>query len=415
MAYEGFLKSVDGVSPEVDELLAIHRLGPGLIEPDGHPDPGVALALSGGGFRATLSALGVLRFLADADLLGRVKVASSVSGGSMANGMFALRWRELRDEGFSGNAFDHYVLQPMLKRISGRSLQQTLYWNLWRTIGPKSFTDVLADKLDDWFYGGLSLDEIPGEDDCRFIFNASDIRTGRRYAFRQQDMGEWLDRFPNTGVRLAQAVAASCSVPGVFPPLRVPVPADRQRPELLDGGVYDTLGLDPVDHPDCGGLIVSVNAGGIYQSAGPSRFLPRVSAYLSSSQMSHLLNTSQRVRVMAERFHTWQQWRDGELDEPVAPSWARRGVQFSLETRMPEAPAKWYDGRPELPSWAQDEHLETWISDLAATETSVNRFPIDRCRSLIYRSWWLTGATLARWHAEVMPPERYPAWRPLEG
>jgi NTE family protein len=396
MVHEGFLVSAEGVSPEVD------------------PDPGIAVALSGGGFRATLSALGVLRFLADAGLLGRVKVASSVSGGSMANGMFALHWRQLKDDGFNGKAFDQHVLRPMLERISQNSLQWTLYGNLWRTIGPKSFTDVLADKLDDWFYSGSLLDAIPGSDDCRFIFNASDIGTGRRYAFRQQDMGEWQSRIPNTEVRLAQAIAASSSVPGVFPPLELPVPAGFTRPELLDGGVYDTLGIDPVDHPDCGGLIVSVNAGGIYQRAGLTRFLPRVGAYMSSSQMSHLLNTSQRVRVMAERFYAWQQWRDGELEGPSAPAWARRGVQFSLDTRMPHTPEKWCDGRPELPEWASHEPLEDWIEDVARTETSLNQFPRDRCHSLIYRSWWLTGATLARWHPEVMPPERYPEWRPLD-
>jgi predicted acylesterase/phospholipase RssA len=48
-----------------------------------------ALAFSGGGFRASLAALGVLRFVADAGLLGRVRYVSSVSGGSVAHGAFA--------------------------------------------------------------------------------------------------------------------------------------------------------------------------------------------------------------------------------------------------------------------------------------------------------------------------------------
>lgn len=414
MVHESFLRSATDVSPEVNELVALERLAPGLVRDDGHPDPGIAIALSGGGFRATLSALGVLRFLADADLLGRVQVASSVSGGSMANAMFARRWRELRDEGFNANAFDELVLHPMVDRISRRSLQWTLYGNFWRTLGPKSFTDVLADKLDDWFYDRFDLADLPTEDECRFIFNASDVRTGRRFAFRQQDMGEWADRYPSAGVRLAQAVAASSSVPGVFPPIKLPVPPGRNRPELLDGGVYDTLGIDPIDHPDCEGVIVSVNAGGIYQHRKLHRFLPRVGAYLNSSQMSHLLNTSQRVRVMAERFYAWQQWRDGETDEPQAPTWSRRGVQFSLETRIPHAAATWCDQRPERPPWVQGEPIDDWIDGVAKIETSLNRFPIDDCRSLVYRSWWLTGATLARWHPEVLPPERYPEWRTLE-
>lgn len=47
--------------------------------------PTLGLAFSGGGFRATLAALGVVRFLADAGVLADVRFASSVSGGSVAN------------------------------------------------------------------------------------------------------------------------------------------------------------------------------------------------------------------------------------------------------------------------------------------------------------------------------------------
>lgn len=50
------------------------------------------MALSGGGFRATLAALGALRYLADVGLLCNVRLVSSVSGGSIANGMLATQW-----------------------------------------------------------------------------------------------------------------------------------------------------------------------------------------------------------------------------------------------------------------------------------------------------------------------------------
>ena len=49
-----------------------------IVEPEPAPTPAadgvpLALAFSGGGFRASLAALGVLRFVADARLLGRVR------------------------------------------------------------------------------------------------------------------------------------------------------------------------------------------------------------------------------------------------------------------------------------------------------------------------------------------------------
>lgn len=50
----------------------------------------LGLALSGGGFRAALFHLGVLRRLAELDLLRRVEVVSTVSGGSLVGGLYAL-------------------------------------------------------------------------------------------------------------------------------------------------------------------------------------------------------------------------------------------------------------------------------------------------------------------------------------
>ena len=47
----------------------------------------IALAFSGGGVRATVFHLGVLARLAHQDLLGKVGVISSVSGGSLAVGL----------------------------------------------------------------------------------------------------------------------------------------------------------------------------------------------------------------------------------------------------------------------------------------------------------------------------------------
>lgn len=43
----------------------------------------IGLALSGGGFRATLFHLGVIRFLYERGLLPKVRIICSVSGGSI--------------------------------------------------------------------------------------------------------------------------------------------------------------------------------------------------------------------------------------------------------------------------------------------------------------------------------------------
>ena len=84
--------------------------------PPDSADP-IAVTMSGGGFRATLPAVGVVRLLADVGLLPDLRYVSSVSGGSVANGMIAVKWPELRDRGFTSKAFDDLVVDPLVKRI----------------------------------------------------------------------------------------------------------------------------------------------------------------------------------------------------------------------------------------------------------------------------------------------------------
>src|SRR5690349_4251254 len=52
----------------------------------------IGLALSGGGFRATLFHLGLIRFLRDADILRQVTHITSVSGGSIMAAHLVLNW-----------------------------------------------------------------------------------------------------------------------------------------------------------------------------------------------------------------------------------------------------------------------------------------------------------------------------------
>jgi len=58
-------------------------------------EPGTALAMSGGGFRATLFHLGALLRLNELGLLRRLTVITSVSGGSIASGYLGYRWNHL--------------------------------------------------------------------------------------------------------------------------------------------------------------------------------------------------------------------------------------------------------------------------------------------------------------------------------
>src|SRR5215467_506995 len=64
--------------------------------PDRTPEAqGIGLALSGGGYRATLFHAGALRRLNELGLLHQVKEISSVSGGSITNGQLAVFYKKL--------------------------------------------------------------------------------------------------------------------------------------------------------------------------------------------------------------------------------------------------------------------------------------------------------------------------------
>ena len=58
----------------------------------------VGLALSGGGFRASLFHLGVLAKLAELDILRQVEILSCVSGGSIVGAHYYLKVRKLMND-----------------------------------------------------------------------------------------------------------------------------------------------------------------------------------------------------------------------------------------------------------------------------------------------------------------------------
>src|SRR6267143_2042881 len=60
------------------------------------PEPGIALCLSGGGYRAMIFHAGALLRLNECGYLPKLARVSSVSGGSIAAGVLGLAWSKLR-------------------------------------------------------------------------------------------------------------------------------------------------------------------------------------------------------------------------------------------------------------------------------------------------------------------------------
>jgi len=223
--------------------------------------PGLALALSGGGFRATLFHLGALRRLNELGLLPRLRLITSVSGGSIAAARLGLRWGALRFDGRGvAAAFEEEVAAPLQAFCS---LTHDLRAALLGLLPGVSGGDVMARSYRA-LYGDATLQDLPDEAAApRFLIYATSLQTGVsvrmcRAFLRDHTVGKW----PRPAVPLSVAVAASSA----FPPFLAPVAVDargapwvRERGNLhggdprfsgrlllTDGGVYDNMGLEAV-------------------------------------------------------------------------------------------------------------------------------------------------------------------------
>ena len=79
--------------------------------------PRIALALSGGGFHASISHLGLLRRLAEFGWLPDIDVICAVSRGSIVAAFAVQRWDSFLQAGGDSRAFEAVILSPFLERI----------------------------------------------------------------------------------------------------------------------------------------------------------------------------------------------------------------------------------------------------------------------------------------------------------
>ncbi len=202
----------------------------------------VALALSGGGFRAAAFHLGVMKKLEQLGLLYKLDVISCVSGGSIAGATLALHWADragpqqldtyLRTRSIAVSSVIGGVLDPFSTRL-----------------------EKLAAAYDAHLFGRKPLSTLSAGP--RIYFNSTNLATGNMFFFvagenKPTEMGEYelgvvaADDFP-----ISMAVAASSAFPPVFPPLRIGTDKYKhaeavQYVTLCDGGVYDNMGVNPL-------------------------------------------------------------------------------------------------------------------------------------------------------------------------
>ncbi len=228
-----------------------------------------ALVLGGGGVAGIAWETGVLRGIADespglADELVGADVLVGTSAGSAVSAQLSagcplteLYERQVSDEsaeidpGVSGAQVAELFLAAMVK--ADTTVTQKL-----RGIGEVA---VSAETVSEPVRRAVIAARLPDHDwaerDLRIT--AVDVATGTRVVFDKR-----------SGVPLVDAVAASCAVPGVWPPVTI---GERR---YMDGGVGSTINIDVAD--GCSSAVVLVPTG---QSA-PSPFGPGPAAEIAA-------------------------------------------------------------------------------------------------------------------------------------
>lgn len=250
----------------------------------------IGLALSGGGFRATLFHLGAIRRLHELGILPKLTTISSVSGGSILNGFLASRLADGLSKGISDFASE--VAVPVRQFCS---LDIRRWPALERLVPGLDNSLQLARQYEEHLTKGKLLKDIP--DTPNHVLCCTDLAYGVNWTFTRKDCGDYQAGYmpPANDWKVSTAVAASSCFPPVFKPMSLSLDpakliggkatAGPVRDQCIkgitftDGGVYDNLGLEPIwkNHE----VILSSDGGALFPVGGDIGFSWEIGRFIS--------------------------------------------------------------------------------------------------------------------------------------
>ena len=379
------------------------------ITPAAQRDLVVGVSFSGGGSRAALfaasglEAVGRLRAPQGGSVLEQVSYLSSVSGGGLAAGYYALHKpaRETPVLGPDGAMTEAY--ETFFADFQAKLAQNFEKAILWRQLGSfrfilnsaleaRSLNEVLEERL----LGPETFDDL-GErerrgDSPRVIFNATLYNNGRRFMFStlppdaaQYDFVGDLDRslssrgvdrkLPEVAqkrwegllpvspleleidpcpIHVSGAVTASASFPPLVGPITFTVGDDVDYWHVGDGGLYENLGLETLmmtflnqlqQHKARRALILSFN------SSYPFSVGFRVLGRRSEPWTLFTYDFTRIPSVMEQRATAyWSLFYRSLQVEGVFPDDATLGIIF-----LNHDTARWEDDLSDLPEACRDE------------------------------------------------------------
>lgn len=228
----------------------------------------IGLALSGGGYRATLFAAGSLLRLNEWGMLPAITTITSVSGGAISAGYLACKWDKLeflqqpqagRPAGYATN-LQQEVIQPLLDfcrvSIDRKSVLKGLF-SIKHTIG-----DKVSACYDKHLYQYRLLSSVAQKPNApEFVFYGTNYATGVSVQISKDYLMDYrIGKATNHQLSVAKVVGVSSA----FPPFFAPIVLDgsgwdwqrepysdlfdqaplRQKLVLCDGGLYDNMGIE---------------------------------------------------------------------------------------------------------------------------------------------------------------------------
>ena len=306
----------------------------------------IGIALSGGGSRAIAFHLGCLKALNELNILEKIDILSTISGGSVIGAYYAYgkynsfdefesKIRTILRKGFQKKIFFRLILNPKnliccFVNFLIAYLQTMFCWVFKVSpILPRyiSRTDIFSQVLKKELFPAQKVNSST-RNNIDIVIGACDLRTGTAFRFGNKITGgsRYGKLLKNT-IDIAVAVAASAAYPLFLPAL------DRNwkfskngairkhRILLTDGGVYDNLGLqvlEPERNPQysihsysCKYLIVC-NAGRGTESGDKIQisFFPRI------IQSTNIIHRRTQELLMDHLYHLK---KEGKIDGFAMP------------------------------------------------------------------------------------------------
>lgn len=368
-------------------------------------------AFSGGGYRATFFHAGVLRRLICFGLKDRIKLISSVSGGSIVSGLFCLHYDEIQ----SVADYDKLVLEPLIafsrrdvrRRMVGYrflSIFQDIMARLALIFGKwggvfaflrgKSNSELMMEYLNRELFRGKTMADL--SKGMKLTLNATNLNTGARWRFKQEDFGDYKTGYSKAADRvpLAFAVTASACFPGLFSPLKMGVAEygfsggkltesskGQEAVYLADGGIYDNFGYYGLESELARGedaFFIISDAARVFENDGGKY---------------NLLNEAPRIiNILMEQISN----RDRKIimDKIADKSW--QGIYMKLEHSCSYYRA-FGEGAKTVPQVGWPDEV---VDRIAQMRTDLNYFSDQEVEALVCHGETLIETNLAKWYPE---------------